>query len=182
MKPEILRIIDKIREEKDYLQKARQILYLNKQKDISIKDIAGSLSLKSSYVCHILRLNRLPELIVDGYYAKLVTLTHLFILSRLKETKKMLEAYEKVLIDNLTVGQTEFLIRDIIYDIKSTGARISSDEIKDLNTLLTQGKKNLSVKLIQSRIKSKLILEIKGSLLTTSEALRNLIGRLKSDK
>jgi len=135
--------------------------------------------MQSSYVCHLLRLNRVPEIIIDGYYAKLVTLTHLFSLSRVKDTEKMTELYEKVLSENMTVLQTDYLVRETLHHVTTEGERITKDEIEEIikNLSVMEG---LSVKVIQTRIKATLKIEIKGNLEKTSRALRQVLERLKS--
>jgi len=103
MNDQVNSIIEQIKKEEDIFTKAKLIKFLRKKKDIPLKDIARKLQLTSSYVCHILRLNNLPEIIVDGYYSKQITISHLFILSRVKDKNKLISIYEKVLTDSLTV-------------------------------------------------------------------------------
>lgn len=178
MNNDVEKIIDQIRSDKDYFHKAKLLKFLVHDKEISIKDLSGYLSIKSSYICHILRLNRLPEIIIDGYYSGLVTISHLFVLSRLNDSEKMFEVYEKMLGNNLTVLQTEYLIRKENYNVETEGERIREDEIKSLESSIKDSNEDVSVKLIQSRIKSKLVIEVKGNQKKTSEFLRSLINKL----
>ena len=76
-------LLDSLKEETDIFTKARLIRTLHLEHDVPLHDIAHVLSIKPSFVSHILRLNRLPELIVDGFYSGLISITHLFILARL---------------------------------------------------------------------------------------------------
>lgn len=178
MNNDVEKIIDQIRTNKDYFHKAKLLKFLVHDKEIPIKDLSGYLSLKPSYICHILRLNKLPEVIIDGYYSKLVTISHLFIISRLKDQEKMFEVYEKMLGNNLTVLQTEYLIRKENYNVETEGDRIGDDEISSLESSIRKESKDVVVKLIQSRIKSKLIIEVMGNQKKTSEFLRNLMNKL----
>lgn len=176
---DLQKIIDQIKDSDDYFEKAKLLEFLVREKQVPVKDLGRYLSLKPSHVCHILRLNRLPEMIIDGYYSKLVTISHLFILSRVKDKEKVLEIYEKILGQGLTVLQTEYLVRDALYGIETDGNRVSQEDFKNLSSLITDGIKKADVKLVQSRIKTKLIIEIKGSLKQGGEFLRNFSGRIK---
>ena len=55
--------IDKIKKESDIFFKAKLIASFLKEKNFRIIDLAKELQLTSSYICHLLRLNKLPEII-----------------------------------------------------------------------------------------------------------------------
>ena len=124
-------LIESIKKETDVMQKVRLLTHLTKTLDVKIIDIARKINVKSSYICHLLRLKRLPEAIVDGYYSNSISLSHLFIISRIKDKTKMIDVYEKVLADSLTVKATEELVRDILYGIKTEGEYIGPEEKKE---------------------------------------------------
>ncbi|MBI4009468.1 hypothetical protein HY357_04490 [Candidatus Roizmanbacteria bacterium] len=173
-------LIKSIKDEADILQKVKRLDNVIKESDITIKEVADKLGVKSSYVCHLLRINRLPEAVIDGYYSDTISLSHLFIISRIKDRAKMLEVYEKVLAESLTVKGTEELVRDVLYGIKSRGDYITSEEKNSFIQKLRSIKKNLYLKIIQTRIKSKIELEIKGDLEQTSKILRSLLKNLEA--
>ncbi len=172
------KIIEQIQSEQDYFQKARLLHYLIKQKDVPLKTVSESIGLKPSYLCHILRLNKIPEIIVDGYYSKLISLSHLFVLSRLKSDKQMFELYEKVLAGSLTVLQTEQEVREILYSTNGGGERIRQREIESLIEDIASDVNSVVVKLTQTRVRARLMIEVKGGLKKTSEMLRPLLERL----
>lgn len=172
------KIIQQIKEEKDIFNKARLINYLVKEKELKIKDLAEKLSLKPSYLCHLLRLNNLPPLVIDGFYNKQISLSHLFVISRLKDQKKIVNLYEKVLANNLTVVQTEEKLREILYQIKNEGNFFPIKEIKILEEKIKNEFPKVKIKLIQTRIKAKLIFELKDSLKNTSYFLKKIINKL----
>ena len=172
--------IQAIAQEEDIVKKIKSLHSLIHDNDLKVKDVAQKMNVKSSYVCHLLRLNKLPEVVIDGYYSKSISLSHLFIISRLKSEEQMIETYEKVLANSLTIKSTEELVRDILYGIKSTGEYLSREEKDKIIQDLKSKKKNMDVTLIQTRIKSKLIVEMKGSLENTGNALRSLIKHLES--
>ena len=77
-------------------------------------------------------------MIVDGYYSKLISISHLFMISRLKTKEDMMKIYEKVLSQNLTVLQTEAEVRDILYQIKTTGLVLDKNELKNIESLISK--------------------------------------------
>lgn len=172
------KVISQIKVEKDYLLKSRLILSLIKEHDIKTKDLSAKLGIKPSYLCHIKRLNRLPEIVVDGYYSKNITLSHIFIISRLQNKKDMTSVYEKVLTKNLTVLETEDLIRELLHNVKSAGQELAKEEKEALINKIIGKYKNSNVKITQTRIKSKLLIEIKGSLEKTTPILRSLLEKI----
>ena len=172
-------LIESIKKETDVMQKVRLLTHLTKTLDVKIIDIARKIKVKSSYICHLLRLKRLPEAILDGYYSNSISLSHLFIISRIKDKTKMIDVYEKVLADSLTVKATEELVRDILYGIKTEGEYIGPEEKKEYSERVMGLRKNLKLKIIQTRIKSKIILEVKGNLENTSKVVRGLLNKIE---
>ena len=175
---EIVQIFSQIKEEKDVFVKARLIEDLIKKKQIRIVDIAKQINIKPSYICHLLRLNRLPTMVIDGYYSKLISLSHLFVISRIKDRDKIVYLYEKILAENLTVASTEEKVRQIIYQIETKGTRLEKEELTKIINKLKHKWSISNFKLIQTRIRSKLIIEIKGDLEETSYKIKNILDKL----
>ncbi len=178
MDQEIDSIFAQIKASQDYFQKAKLILFLKRDKELRVGEIGKKIGLKPSYVSHILRLNHLPELIKDGYYSKLVSISHLFIISRLKTDKEIIEVYERILGDNLTTQQTESLVREILYQLKDRGEYLNQKE-RDEFSENYGGTDPIRTQIIQSRLKGKLIIEIKGNLEKTSQELRKIMNLLR---
>jgi len=166
--------VEQIKKETDVFVKARLLNLLKKEKGWRVIDLSQRLNLKPSYICHLLRLNRLPEIVVDGYYNKMISKSHLFVLSRLPSEKEMIKVYELILEKNLNVSKTENLVREIVYQIKNEGDYLSLEEKEELIKKIELLGENIKAKIIQTRVKSKLIIEIKGSLKKTTEILRKI--------
>ena len=163
--------------ESDHFKKSNILHKLSKELNVKFEEIGKNVNLSPSYISHIMRLKKLPDLIIDGYYSNLISITHLYIISRLLNPKEMIEVYEVVLTKNLTTIDTEYIVRQKLYGIKAEGTFMLDEEKKQISDKL----KNLlgsEVKIIQSRIKSKLIVEIKGSLKETTEKLKKFIELL----
>lgn len=168
--------------EEDIFAKAKLFHHLIHEKGTRIVDLSKKFGIKPSYICHILRLNRLPEIIVDGYYSKLISLSHLFIISRLKDKKKLLEVYEQVLAKDFTVQETEEAIREILHQVKTEGSYLTKEEKETLVHNIGKDNQSVKAKIIQTRIKGKIIVEIKGSLAKTTAFIKKIVNAMTEKK
>jgi len=171
-------IIEKIKKENDIFSKAKLINHLLKNNNIKVIDLAKKLSVTPAYLCHINRLNTLPEIVVDGYYSNLVNISQLFLISRIRETDKLINIYEKVLADNLTIRQTEDLIREVIYQIKDKGSYIKTKDKNEIIIKLKSKFPEMEIKIRQTRTRGSLFFEIKGSLEKSSKIIKELVKKL----
>ncbi len=179
MDEEIEEAINQIKTQTDIFIKAKLLDHL-KKKGVRVTDLAKMLSIKPSYICHILRLNLLPETLVDGYYSKLISLSHLFIISRIKDKNKAVEVYEKILVGSLTVGQTEELVREAIHNVTSEGNLLDKSEKKEFIERLASNNPDLKVNISQTRIRGRLMIEIKGNPTKSTRILRGLMKNLNA--
>ena len=132
MVQDITPILNQIKEEKDIFQKSRLLEYLIREKNQRVIDLAKQTGYQSSYICHLLRLKKIPDVLIDGYYSKSISSSHIFIISRLNEKKQMIELYEKILGENYTVKQTEDAVRDCLYQVKSIGKYIDKKNLEKI--------------------------------------------------
>lgn len=174
-------IVEKIKKSDNIFDKAKWLLLLKKEKGLRLYEISKKTGIKASYICHYFRLNNLPEIIIDGYYSKSVTPSHLFILSRLKTAKEIINTYEIILKNNLSVIETEYLIREILYGIKSKGNYLSHQDVKVFEDKFKSKNSKAKLKVIQSRVKGKLIVEFKSDLAETTPYLLRLLKGLVED-
>ena len=177
---DITPLLKQIREDRDIFQKSRLLEYLIREKNLRVIDLAEKTGYKSSYICHLLRLKKIPEVVVDGYYSKSISSSHIFILSRLNDKKQMIELYEKILGENYTVKQTEIEVRNYLYQVKSIGKYISKEEIEKYKNKIKEKYPDIDIEIIQTRIKGRIILEIKGDLEKSSRNIKQVIEKLFS--
>ena len=177
---DITPLLKQIKEDKDIFQKSRLLEYLIRERNLRVIDLANKIGYKSSYICHLLRLKKIPEVVVDGYYSKSVSSSHIFILSRLNDKKQMIELYEKVLGENFTVKQTENEVRNYLYQVKSIGKYIRQEDVEKLTKKVKEKYPDLDVEIVQTRIKGKIIFEVKGDLEKSSKLIRVLLEKLDS--
>lgn len=171
-------LLKQIKEAKDIFQKSRLLEYLIREKNLRIIDLSNKIGYKSSYICHLLRLKKIPEALVDGYYSKSISSSHIFILSRLNDKNQMIALYEKILGENYTVKQTEESVRESIHQIKSVGKYINKESIEKMTEKIKEKYPEVNIKIIQTRIKGKIIFEIKGDLEKSSKEIKKILGKL----
>ncbi|MFH0772762.1 MAG: hypothetical protein V1922_00410 [bacterium] len=162
MEQDVVEYIEQIKREQDYFGKTKLINFLVHQKHIRVKDLAKALGLKPSYLCHVMRLNKLSEIIMDGYYSKLISMSHLFVISLLQSQTDIMDIYEVVLRDNLTVLQTEELVRNKLHGVSSEGEYMQKDTIEKAQSKL-KNTFNAETKVTQTRMKTKFLIEWRGS-------------------
>jgi ParB family chromosome partitioning protein len=177
---DITSLLNQIKADKDIFQKSRLLEYVIKEKNLRIIDLANKIGYKSSYICHLLRLKKIPDVVIDGYYSKSISSSHIYVLSRLNDKKQMIELYEKILGESYTVKQTEMAVRDYLYQVKSIGKYINLEVKEKLTQKIIEKYPQLNVQIIQTRIKGKVIFEVKGDLETSSRTIKNILDKLSS--
>jgi ferritin-like protein len=90
----------------------------------------------------------------------------------------MISAYEEVLSKSLTALQTDELIRGYLYKITSGGEYIPEEEIAEHISRVKKLHEDLHIRIVQTRVKGKILIEIKGGLEKSSEMIRKIIRKL----
>lgn len=175
---DITSLLNQIKVDKDIFQKSRLVEYVIKEKNLRIIDLANKIGYKSSYICHLLRLKKIPDVVIDGYYSKSISSSHIYVLSRLNDKKQMIELYEKILRENYTVKQTEMAVRDYLYQVKSIGKYINKENAEKLIEKIKEKFPELDIQIIQTRIKGRVILEIKGDLEKSSKTIKHILEKI----
>ena len=178
MSNSVSELLQQLQKETDSFKRAKIIQFLYREKMISLKEIAISLKKHPSYISHCLQLLHLPDIVLDGYYSKDISVAHLFILSRLKKEQEIIKAYEIILAQALTTAQTEELIRELKFDVATSPTQLSKKECTDLQKEIAKIFSGIQVKIIQSRIKGKIILELKGDTKKTTLFIRSVVEKL----
>jgi len=172
------KLFENLLQEKDTIAKAQLISILHTDREISLKEIASKLKTHPSYISHYLRIIQLPSIVLDGYYAKHISSAHLFILSRLKNEETIIRAYKEILAKNLNTSQAEELIRELKFTITTTNKMLGKVRMEEIIKDIKDQFPGVEVKLVQSRIKGKLVLEFKGDTEETSAFLKKAGERL----
>ncbi|GIW63658.1 MAG: hypothetical protein KatS3mg091_460 [Patescibacteria group bacterium] len=170
-------VVSAIKTTEDPFSKGRLIKQALTQFSLTYNKLSKLTGIQTSYLAHYVRLLKLPDLIVDGYYSQIIPITHLLILSRLKNEQDMIKLYEEILKNNYTAAQTEERVRNILHNIYEQGYSryYSEDKLKKLKKAIKEKlNHNVMVKIVQSRVKTKLVIELKANLLESNLMLKQL--------
>ncbi len=167
-------LIDTIKAEKDEIKKATTIDNLLKQGEISVKELAEQLNKSSSYICNLRRIVSLPELVIDGYSSGTITASHLRILSRLRSEEQAIIAFEKILENSLSTQETEELIREMLFAVEPGGSRLSALDKDTIEAGFKIIDPAVKVTISQSRVRSRVVLDLYGGFRKTSTFLKKL--------
>lgn len=175
--------INAIKLHTDPLTQAQLVVELIREHPIRNTDLAKELEIKPSYLSHLVRVMKLPDMVIDGYWNKQITFTHLILISRLRKPEEIVGLYEEILQKSLNVSATERRIREILYLIDSTGKYTSKDRLNSIKTRIESSlENNARVSIVQTRIKAKIIIEVSGNLVKTSEFIDTFANRFRQKK
>lgn len=174
MEQQVTDLIAEFSLERDIVKRAGILKQLQKVFNVPLIRIAERTGMKPSYISHIMRINRLSPLIIDGYYSGSISGSHLFMIARVKDPERAAEVYEKVLTGSLSVGATENLIREVLHGISDKGEHIDKKIVEKFSQDLRAI--GFEAKVIQTRARAKVILETKGNLEETTKRLKELMN------
>lgn len=166
-------------EERDIFVKHKHLEKLIREYGMSPGQIARKTNLPPSYLSHLRRLKRIPDAVADGYYTSLISPSHIFILARLKKEPEIMQAYEEILSGNLTAVEAEALVREHLYKVDSKGDYMEVPEREKHSGQFAARYPTAELTLIQTRIKSKIIITIQGNLEKTGKILREILKKLE---
>lgn len=151
------------------------------EQGVRIIQIANELDTSSSYICHLKRLKKLPEIIINGYYDKIVSLSHLFIISRLHDMDDMVSLYETVLAESLSTQQTEKKVFELLSGEKNDGNKLTKEWFMHLEDEIRSIDAAITVSSSQTRRQGEIVIKFKGSLQETGKVFEKIKLVLKKD-
>jgi len=166
------------------LERARAFQRLIDEFGLSTSEIAKRVGKSQAYVSNALRLLTLPDAIKDGILSGLITEGHARALAGIGDQKLMIEAYKIILRESGSVRRAEDLARRMrqqqgiavrakIHKIVDQSIDNIRDEIeKALSSISENGKTR--VRLTRSRVETRLIISLFGSLEETEERLQKI--------
>jgi len=180
---QVLDRLNIIKSHTDPLSQAQMLVELKASAPVANKDIAEVLGMKPSNVSHLLRVTKLPEMVLDGYVSKQISFTHLILISRLKKQDDIVNLYEEILQNGYTALQTERRIREILYLVDNFGNYVNKDKLKMYEQRI---EKSLGIgakaTIIQTRIKTKVLIEMSGNLAKTTEFIDTFVTRFRAKR
>lgn len=176
MRPIVTELLEKLRSEEDVFKVSNLLHQLIRDEQVPLVKVSRELGAKPSYISHLMRIKKLPSIIIDGFYSKNVSLSHLFIISRLSNVDDMIKVYEQVLANSLPTAKTEELVREMLFHVDSRGERVDKDKIHTLKGKFKA--KGVDFEVTQTRTKGRIALEMKGNLEKTTQFIEELIEAL----
>ncbi len=170
--------IERIQSEKDMFVRAEILETLVRVHKIPIHHIAKHLLRSSSYICNLLRILRLPVMVRDGYYSQLITPTHVYLLSRLRSEAEMIALYEESLSRALSSTQLEERVREVLHGIGTDGESITQTQKALIEAKLHMKEPDVTVKVVQTRIRARVTIELRGGRKKTGAFLKALSDSL----
>lgn len=167
------------------VDRAKAFERLSLEFGLSTSELAKRVSKSPAYVSNTLRLLRLPDALKDGLLTGIISEGHARALSAIEDTKTMIEAYKVIMRESGSVRRAEELARRY-KNVNGGGKRktddtqlIVSDKMDDMQKTLTHKLgDNAKVKIVRSRVETRLNISLKGSLENTDPQLENIFNAL----
>jgi len=166
------------------VERARAFQRLIDEFGLGTSEIAQRIGKSQAFVSNSLRLLTLPDAIKDGILSGLITEGHARALAAIVDNRLMVEAYKIVLRESGSVRRAEDLARRMKTEegskIQTVGHIISEEtdrirkEIEDALTVVYGQKGKIKVKLSRSRIETRMLISLYGSLEQTEASLQKI--------
>jgi ParB-like chromosome segregation protein Spo0J len=174
--------INQIKSLNDPLDQAKIVAQLRQSNTITSADLARELGVKPSHISHLIRVLKLPDTVIDGYMSKVISFTHLVIISRLRTSDAQIQLYEEILAKSLSISQVEKRVREILFNITSDGSYVSNQTLKQIEQRVSHALHNAEVHVVQSRIRARITIDISGNLEKTTSFLEMFASRFRKRK
>jgi len=173
------------REDLNPLERGQAFLRLMEEFGLSNKEIAKRIGKSPSFVSNSVRLLNLPDALKDGLLSGLITEGHARALAAINDPRLMVEAYKMVLRQSSSVRGAEDIARRMK---KREGQKPKmdqnilvseeSDQIQAEIEAALGGEDKARVKLVRSRVQTRLLIVLKGNLEETEERLQRIYKAL----
>lgn len=171
--------IDAYKAEKSPLKQAKMVAEIRETSEITNRQLAELLGVKPSHLSQLIRVLKLPEILVDGFLSKQISFTHLVIISRLKTHDEQVSLYEEILSHTMSIAQTEQRVRELLHQVNSDGEYVSPEDMKQFADRISKSLGGARVQVVQTRIKCKIVIEQTGNLEKTTRFLEHTASRFR---
>lgn len=172
------------REDLNPLERAQAFTRLMKEFGLTNKEISTRIGKSPAYISNSIKLLSLPDALKDGLLSGLISEGHARALAAIQNPKLMVDAYKVILREKASVRRTEDVARRTkkkagqpLRPTAVESATVVSDEIDQMVANLSQalgGDDSTNIKLIRSRVQTKILIVLKGSLIDTEERLQKI--------
>lgn len=174
------------REDLNPLERAQAYKRLIDDFGISVTEVAKRVGKSLPYISNSIRLLTLPDAIKDALAAGVITEGHVRPLISIGDHKLMIQAFKKILVDGISVRGAEEVARQLKSEIQKKEPHKKRDklylpELEEMARKLAEKKGYARVQFDQSRVRARVIVEIKGDETETKGQLEDLFNRLFKD-
>ncbi|MFC1727695.1 ParB/RepB/Spo0J family partition protein [Patescibacteria group bacterium] len=169
------------REDLNPLERAQAFFRLMEEFNLTNKEIAKRIGKSPSYVSNSLRLLSLPDALKDGLLSGLITEGHARALASIEDSKLMVEAYKIILRESGSVRRAEEIARRMRKKegrpAQAAAHIVVSEEIDKIQDDIYKtlgGNEKVRIKLLRSRVETKLLIVLKGNLEVTEKKLQRV--------
>ena len=173
------------------LERAQAYNRLMEEFGLTNSEIAQKVGKSTSYISNTLKLLLLPDALKDGLISGATTEGHVRALSALEDPRLMVEAYKVVLRNSLSVRGAEELVRKYKFEVERRRKKNPFEEQKTESVTrlghsprLEKLEKSLArsltgrVKIAQSRIATKIVITVNGTISETNPILDRIYQQL----
>lgn len=174
------------REDLNPVERAQAYKRLIDDFNLSVTEVAKRVGKSLPYISNTIRLLSLPDAIKDALAAGVITEGHVRPLISIGDSKLMLQAFKKILVDGISVRGAEEVARQLKSEVQQKEPRRAGDkiyipELDQRARKLMETKKFSRVWFDQTSKKARAILELKGDPSETTPWLNELsdfLGKL----
>lgn len=169
------------REDLNPLERGQAFVRLMEEFGLSNKEIAQQISKSPSFISNSIRLLNLPDALKDGLLSGLIMEGHARALASIEDTKLMVEAYKIILRESGSVRRAEEIARRMRKKegrpAQAADHIIVSEEIDRIQKEIFQamgGDNQARVKILRSRLETKILIVLKGNIEATEERFQKI--------
>lgn len=153
---------------------------------LSVTEVAKRVGKSLPYISNSIRLLTLPDAIKDALAAGVITEGHVRPLISIGDPRLMLQAFKKILVDGISVRGAEEVARQLKSEVQMKEPHKKRDKIyipeqEEMAKQLVEKKGFSRVRFDQSRVKGRIVIEVKGNEEETGPILKEIYNRLITD-
>lgn len=170
------------REDLNPIERAQAYKRLIDEFGISVTEVAKRVGKSLPYISNTIRLLTLPDAIKDALAAGVITEGHVRPLISIGDPKLMIAAFKKILVEGISVRGAEEVARQLKSEVQQKephkrGDKLYIPELEEMaKKLMERGFSK--VQFDQSRIRARILLEVKGDETETKSKLEDIYQRL----
>ncbi|KKQ96751.1 MAG: hypothetical protein A3C27_03795 [Candidatus Levybacteria bacterium RIFCSPHIGHO2_02_FULL_39_36] len=171
------------REDLNPVERAQAYKRLIDEFGISVTEVAKRVGKSLPYISNTIRLLTLPDAIKDALAAGVITEGHVRPLISIGDPKLMLGAFKRILVEGISVRGAEEVARQLKSEVQQKEPHKKRDklyipELEEMSKKIMETRGYSRVQVDQSRIKARIIIEVKGDETETKPLLEDIFFRL----